>query len=287
MEQITRVGPAGWSYKDWEGFVYPPQAGPKFDALAYLANFFDTIEINSTFYRAPSESAAKSWIRRVAHNPKFKFTAKLNRVFTHERGTATQKDETEFRIGIDCLSDATLLGALLMQFPWSFRNTQENREHVATLLERFGEYPLVIEVRHSSWNQLAVLDWLTEKDVGFCNIDQPLFHHSIKPSQVATSPVGYIRLHGRNYENWFSENARPSDRYDYLYSLDELEPWIDRIKVLSSQALETYVITNNHYLGQAAVNAIDIQALLKGDKVRAPAVLAEKYPRLKEIVIPE
>jgi uncharacterized protein YecE (DUF72 family) len=276
MERTTRVGPAGWSYKDWEGFVYPQKPGPKFDPLGYLANFFDTIEINSTFYRPPSASTASSWVRRVAHNPRFKFTAKLYRVFTHERGTGTQKDESEFRNGIEPVRDAGRLGGLLMQFPWSFRNTQENREYLANLIERFGEYPLVVEVRHLSWNQPAVLDWFAEKDVGFCNIDQPLFHHSVKPSQVTTSRVGYIRLHGRNYENWFSENVRPSDRYDYLYSLDELEPWVDRIKVLSSQAHETYVITNNYYFSKRRVNAIDIQALLKGEKVGGPAVLAAK-----------
>jgi uncharacterized protein YecE (DUF72 family) len=267
--------------------VYPERPGPKFDPLAYLARFFDTIEINSTFYRPPSESAAKSWLRRVAHNPKFKFTAKLYRVFTHERGTHTQKDETEFRGGIDPLRNASRFGALLLQFPWSFKNTQENREHLTGLIERFREYPLVVEVRHASWNKLAVLDWFTEKSVGLCNIDQPLFHDSIKPSGLATSRIGYVRLHGRNYENWFTENERPSDRYDYLYSLDELEPWVDRIKVISSQVRETYVITNNHYIGQAAVNALDIQALPTGEKVRGPAILAEKYPRLKEVVIPE
>jgi uncharacterized protein YecE (DUF72 family) len=145
-------------------------------------------------------------------------------------------------------------------------------------------YPLVVEVRHGSWNRLEVLEWFAEKAVGFCNIDQPLFHHSIKPSHVATSAVGYVRLHGRNYENWFSENARPSDRYDYLYAPEELEPWVARIKAVSRQVPETYVITNNHYLGQAAVNALDIMGLLRGSKVRGPAILAEKYPHLKEIL---
>jgi uncharacterized protein YecE (DUF72 family) len=117
MEQMIRVGPAGWSYKDWEGFVYPEKPGPKFDPLAYLARFFDTIEINSSFYRPPSASTANSWARRVAHNRGFKFTAKLYRTFTHERGTQTQKDEVDFRTGIDPLSDAGRLGALLLQFP--------------------------------------------------------------------------------------------------------------------------------------------------------------------------
>src|SRR4030095_13591495 len=111
---------------------------------------------------------------------------------------------------------------------------------MARLMERFSEYPRAVEVRHASWNQPAVLDWFAENDAGFCNIDQPLFHDSIKPSQVATSRVGYVRLHGRNYENWFTENQRPSDRYNYLSSMDEWEPWFDRIKAVSSPGRESY-----------------------------------------------
>jgi uncharacterized protein YecE (DUF72 family) len=286
-KQETRIGPAGWSYQDWKGIVYPLSAGPKFDPLSYLAEYFDTIEINSSFYRPPSPSAAKSWAHRVAQNHKFKFTAKLYRTFTHEREAATQKDETDFRNGMDPLVESGRLGALLLQFPWSFKDTPQNREHLGGLIERFREYPLAVEVRHSSWNKPEVLEWFEEEAIGLCNIDQPLFRHSIKPSGLATSPVGYVRLHGRNYQNWFSENERPSDRYDYLYTLDELEPWVDRIKLVSDQAVETYVITNNHYLGQAVTNALDIKALLAGAKVPGPATLAERYPHLKEITIPE
>jgi uncharacterized protein YecE (DUF72 family) len=219
----------------------------------------------------------------VAHNRSFKFTAKLHRKFTHELGAATQNDEREFRNGIDPLAEADRLGPLLLQ--WSFKNGQENREHLAKLIGQFRRYALVLEVRHSSWNRPEVLEWLEEKGVGFCNIDQPLFHNSIKPSGVSTSPIGYVRLHGRNYENWFTENARPSDRYDYLHSLDELEPWVDRIRVVSKQSLESYVITNNHYLGQAVVNALDIKALLEGNEIRSTAALAEKYPHLKKLTL--
>jgi uncharacterized protein YecE (DUF72 family) len=276
-----RIGPAGWSYDDWNGIVYPVDSGPKFDRLGYLATYFDTIEINSTFYRPPSVSTAKSWARRVAHNRHFKFTPKLHRTFTHERAL-TQKDEAEFRAGIDPLAEANLLGALLLQFPWSFKNTDESRTHLAELLQTFRNYRTVVELRHASWNQPAVLEWFSEKGVGFCNIDQPLFHRSIKPAGVATSGIGYVRLHGRNYDNWFSENARASDRYDYLYSLDELEPWVDRIKTVSIETIETYVVTNNHYVGQAAVNALDIKALLLGERVPGPALLAQKYPHLRD-----
>jgi len=283
-EQTIRIGPAGWSYKDWEGIVDPQKPGSKFDPLGYLSGFFDTIEINSTFYRPPSPATAASWVNRIERNPKFKFTAKLYRVFTHEHGGATVQDETEYRRGLEPIFQAGRLGAILLQFPWSFKNTGPEREHLARLLKQFSDYPLVVELRHASWNMPEVVEWFEESGVGFCNIDQPLFRHSIKPSSLATSKVGYIRLHGRNYRTWFSENRQPSDRYDYLYPPDELEPWVERVRMVSQHTRETFVVTNNHYLGKAVANALDIKALLAGEKVRGPAILCERYPHLREII---
>ncbi|HET9532467.1 MAG TPA: DUF72 domain-containing protein [Blastocatellia bacterium] len=282
MESRVRVGPAGWSYEDWKGIVYPAKAGGKFDQLAYLSQFFDTIEINSTFYRPPAPSAAKSWARRVAHNADFKFTAKLYRVFTHERGKAAAEDEEAYRKGVSPLLEAERLGAVLVQFPWSFKNDQESRDYLAGLLDRFKDYPLVLEVRHGSWNKPSVYKSLESRDVGFCNIDQPLFARSIEPSARTTSKVGYVRLHGRNYENWFSETSDAAERYDYLYTTQELQPWLENIKAVAESAAETYVITNNHFQGKAAANALEIKSQLKGEKVAAPESLIEQYPKLRE-----
>ncbi len=279
-----KIGPAGWSYKDWEGVVYPKKAGSKFDPLAYLAQFFDTIEINSSFYRPPTPQTSRSWARRVVNNPDFTFTAKLHQVFTHERGQATPKDEKVFREGIDPLANEGKLGALLLQFPWSFKNDDEEREYLLKLVDRFKDYPLVVEVRHASWNQPAIYDALERRGVGICNIDQPLFSKSIKPSALSTSSVGYLRLHGRNYENWFREKAARDDRYNYLYSLEELEPWIARIKEVSAHTKETYVITNNHFRGKAVVNALEIKATLEERRVPAPAALLAEYPHLADSV---
>lgn len=287
MASTIRVGPAGWSYDDWRGIVYPEGKGAKFDQLAYLAGFFDTIEINSSFYRPPTSTMARSWARRTAHNPYFKFTAKLYKVFTHERGKATASDERAYRAGIDPLADAGQLGGLLLQFPWSFKNNDANSDYLLGLIDRFKDYPLVVEVRHSSWNTPEVYEALEDRQVGFCNIDQPLFARSIKPSAQTTSRIGYVRLHGRNYENWFAENKSPADRYDYLYSPDELAPWIDNIKQVAHTAQETYVVTNNHFRGKGIVNALEIKSALAGHPVPGPATLAAEYPRIKESVIPE
>jgi uncharacterized protein YecE (DUF72 family) len=284
MEQSIRIGPAGWSYVDWKGIVYPPSAGSKFDPLAYLAGFFDTIEINSSFYGSPSPKTSRSWANRVQHNPAFRFTAKLNRVFTHERGKATQKDEADYRAGIDPLAEGCVLGVVLLQFPWSFKNTDEDRKYLLGLLDRFRDYPRVVELRHASWNRPAFYQSLEERGVGFCNIDQPLFANSLKPSSLATSPVGYVRLHGRNYQSWFRENAGPAERYDYLYSPEQLSPWVENIKKVARQTPETYVIANNHFRGKAVVNALELKAEIAGGKVPAPPTLVAEYPILKDVV---
>ena len=287
MTNKIRIGPAGWSYKDWEGIVYPQKPGPKFDPLEYLTRFFDTVEINSSFYRPFAVTTAKSWVQRVVTAKDFLFTAKLNRIFTHERGKATVEDEKEVRAGLDELAKASKLGAVLLQFPWSFKNTDEDRVYLATLLNQFKDYPLVLEIRHSSWNNPQIYEWLEESSVGICNIDQPLFSKSIKPGANVTSQIGYIRLHGRNYQDWFREKAPRDDRYNYLYTLDELEPWITRIKEVAKKTRESYVITNNHFRGQAVVNALEIKSTLKEELVTAPARLLQKYPRLAESALPE
>jgi uncharacterized protein YecE (DUF72 family) len=280
---MIRVGPAGWSYEDWKGTVYPDPSPRGFDPLPYLAEYFDTIEINSSFYRPPTEAMTRSWVRRVAHNPRFRFTAKLYRKFTHERGTATSEDERLFKRGVESLWEAGRLGAILIQFPWSFKNTPEARAYMRELIERFHEYPLVIEVRHSSWNVEDIYRFLAERGVGFCNIDQPLLHRSLPPTSRVTAAVGYVRLHGRNYENWFAENTDPGARYDYLYAPEELEPWIEKIRRISELACDVYVITNNHVRGQGAVNALELRAALEGETVAVPKPLLEHYPRLRTI----
>ncbi len=287
MTNRIRIGPAGWSYKDWEGIVYPQKPGAKFDPLEYLARFFDTVEINSSFYRPFTAATAKSWAQRVARAREFLFTAKLNRVFTHERGKATADDEKQVREGLDELASANKLGAVLLQFPWSFKNTDEDRVYLAKLLDRFKDFPLVLEIRHLSWNNPQIYEWLEEMEVGICNIDQPLFAKSIKPGAHATSQIGYVRLHGRNYQDWFREKAPRDDRYNYLYSLDELEPWITRIKQIAEKTRESYVITNNHFRGQAVVNALEIKSTLREELVPAPVPLFQKYPNLANSAAPE
>jgi uncharacterized protein YecE (DUF72 family) len=327
-----RIGPAGWAYKDWAGVVYPAPRPKGFHEATYLAEFFDTIEINTSFYRPLRAEHAEQWIERVAENPRFLFTAKLWQRFTHDV-SPNMADEREVRLGFDVLMNEKKLGAVLVQFPFAFHRTRETVLHLSGLLRRFADYPLVVEFRHASWKVPETFDLLREYRVGFCNIDQPIIGRSLEPSAEVTSEIGYVRLHGRRYDTWFANTearavrlgtaktelsadgtqprrevhgevrgeargaargeargdffpqnegvAIPAfERYNYLYSEEELLPWAERVETVRSVAKSTYVVTNNHYLGKGVVNALQLISILKGVKIKVPEALRVEYPAL-------
>lgn len=288
---VVRFGTAGWQYKDWEGIVYPLPKPPKFDQLRYISQLFDVVEINSSFYGPPLARTTASWVRRVKENPDFRFTAKLWKRFTHERKTAWTTAEVEqVKQGFDVLMDANQLGAVLLQFPWSFKRTEENREWLGDVTRTFSEYPLVIEVRHSSWLTPPFFQQLAEEGLGFVNIDQPLYHDSIGPSAHVTSHVGYVRVHGRNYKDWFRDKAPVEQRYNYLYKAEELEPWAARTKEIAADpgTREVYVVTNNHYKGKAVANALMMRSMVTGERVPVPSGVFDAYGETMEAqAVPE
>jgi uncharacterized protein YecE (DUF72 family) len=292
------VGTAGFSYKDWEGIVYPVDLKKrKVHPLEYLAQFFDCCEINTSFYGHIRPNVGKDWCRKAAAvNPEFQFTAKLFQGFTHvPRGAAvpspfllavSPKDEELAREGLDSLANEGRLGAVLLQFPVSFKNADDTRDYLFSLIRKLNQYPLVLEIRHESWNDPDILARLTEEGVGFCNIDQPRLGKSIRGTEHVTAPVGYVRLHGRNYKEWFRADNR-NDRYNYLYKPRELEGWKEKITRINQESNQTYVIANNHYKGQAPVNALELKYMLTGKRVKAPKSLVEYYPEhLREIAEP-
>jgi len=293
-----RIGTAGWSYKDWEGVFYPAGMQQRRQhPLDLLAQCFDMVEINTSFYGHIKPHIAKLWVRRTtAVNPKFMFTAKLHRSFTHnplavmEPTSAASirpndEDEQLAREGLEALAGEGKLGALLIQFPVSFKNTSLNREYVEQLARQFIEYPRVVEVRHDSWNNPETINYFTRRNIAFCNIDQPLIGRSIGATEHVTSPLGYVRLHGRNYDQWF-EAEKPHDRYNYLYSEVELNGWKEKIERIAHKAEVTYVVANNHFEAKGGVNALQLKHMLTGKRVLAPEPLLTHYPELKAIADP-
>jgi uncharacterized protein YecE (DUF72 family) len=279
-KSTLRVGPAGWNYRDWEGIVYP--AGRTLDALAFLADYCDTIEINSSFYSPPRSRDATSWVRRVRNNPRFKFAAKAWQRISHENRSADESglaaDCATIRGSLAPIAEAGILGAVLIQFPWRFRYAPENLEYLEKLFRLLSDLPLVLEVRHGSWNRDTFYSFLREQGVAFCNIDQPLIGNSIRPGTTATARLGYFRLHGRNYGNWFKEDAGRDARYDYLYSKEEVRQLSKQIRSIQQNTEETYAITNNHFHGQALVNAMEILEELDATPPAIPPLLAASYP---------
>jgi uncharacterized protein YecE (DUF72 family) len=243
-------------------------------------------------------NVGKSWCEKTAVvNPNFQFTAKLFQGFTHTpRGTkspspfqltVSPKDEGLIREGLDSIATEGRLGAVLVQFPVSFKNADDTRDYLFSLVRKFNQYPRVLEIRHESWNDPEILGRLAEEGVGFCNIDQPRLGKSLRGTAHVTAPVGYVRLHGRNYKEWFQADNR-NDRYNYLYKPRELEGWKERITYISQQTEKTFVVANNHFKGQAAVNALELKNMLSGERVKAPKPLVEHYSeQLMAITEPE
>lgn len=266
------VGSAGWSYKDWAGIVYPSPEPKGFDELAYLAQFVDCIEINSSFYRPPTAAMSEAWARRTPD--RFVFTAKVWQRFTHDPEPFSGADVRVYTEGLAPLLAAGKLEALLLQYPWSFRDTPAARERLRRAADALrGRTPLVVELRHVSW--LKDLDFLRGLELNFCNVDQPKASTSITGTKIVTGPVGYVRFHGRNAAAWFGRSGR-DDKYDYLYSREELAAWEEAIRDMEAEKL--FVILNNHFQGKGMTNAFMLMRALGKELAPPPESLRAAYP---------
>jgi uncharacterized protein YecE (DUF72 family) len=285
-----RIGTAGWNYRDWYGIVYPARTDKQFKELDYLTEFFDTVEINSTFYRPANSFMAATWVRKVASNPDFLFTAKLWQRFTHQRDNYGTEEVKQVTAGMDPLMSSRKLGAVLCQFPWSFKNDETNHRWLSDLFTTFRDYPLVVELRHASWDSPDIYEFLDKNNVGLAAIDQPVIGKSIGFKPVRTGAIGYVRMHGRNYDAWFSkkedsviQEKSPMARYDYLYSEKEIQEIAEKVKTVSENSRQTFVIQNNHPWGQAVANALQLKAALGEIDIRIPPTMFVRYPELEKI----
>jgi len=254
----VRIGTSGYSFEDWRGTFYP-EGLPKGEMLSYYAGHFDIVEINSTYYRIPSPYTFHRMLQKVPEG--FGFTAKVPKEWTHEgRG---EEVAGPFRDAIAPLVEAEALLGLLAQFPWRFRNTPENRDYLLRSREWAGDIPLFVEFRHISWLKPEVLDLLRKEGMGFVSVDEPGLRGLLPPEFLLTTDVGYVRLHGRNAKTWWDGGA---ERYDYLYSEEELRGWAERIRRRREEMRECWVFFNNCHRGQAAQNALQMKMLLEDNK---------------------
>lgn len=285
-DSVYRIGTAGWSYDDWEGVFYPAKRSSRFRALTYYRRYFNMVEVDATFYRVMPARLAENWCRDVADHRDFLFSLKLWQGLTHERPESLPRNEVnEIRAMCRALADRGRLGALLLQFPWSFQFSEENLSYLARLLDAFRDYPCAVEVRHSNWQREEYRNFLRERSVAFCNIDQPAMRDCLPPTAISTAPFSYLRLHGRNRANWFRENTQPGERYDYLYSAKEIEDLARLARALAEQTSRVMVTGNNHFRGQAAANALMLRAALEGKAERVPPSLIKAFPDLSDLPV--
>lgn len=295
------MGTSGWSYPTgkgtWNGIFYPtggPRRG-RVDELSFYAEHFDTVEINSTFYRVPSAATARSWAERTPRG--FEFSLKLFQKFTHpamfHEATGGDpwdlgvKDVDEFRRAIEPLAAAGKLGALLAQFPASFKNEPDSRGYLEWLLNQFREHLVAVELRHRSWSDLPAetIALLGASGAAWAQIDEPKFRLSIRQNLLPNvNTFYYLRLHGRNAAQWWVHESS-EDRYNYLYSTEELEPFAEAIEGASRQVRKAYLYTNNHFSAKSVANAAILKHRL-GQPLPGeyPEEFVERYPDLKGLV---
>ena len=264
------IGTSGWSYPKgegtWKGYFYP---SGKINELEYYSQFFNTVEVNSSFYRPPNPGFAENWVRRTPKD--FKFAVKLWQKFTHlkmyqeatgEHAIISQNDVDLFINSIEPVYRAGKLCALLAQFPPSFKNDSYGQQILEAVIRTFGDYPLAVELRHRSWSDDEnTARMLRESNVSWVQIDEPKFSSSIAAEVPLTSDFVYFRFHGRNAEMWWQGNAET--RYKYFYSPEEIEELSGRVKKAAENTQLTFAFFNNHWQGYAPRNAVDFQKALQ------------------------
>jgi uncharacterized protein YecE (DUF72 family) len=290
----VRIGTSGWHYPGgkgtWNGIFYPPTRGRSktFDELSFYAEHFNTVELNTTFYGQPRASVSRSWADRTPAG--FEFSVKLYQKFTHpslfaervkaslpteESGPGSEPlvqelarpnlaDVDEFKRGIDPLASAGKLGALLAQFPASFKNGDRERAYLTRLLEDFRGFPIAVELRHASWSDAVgeTITLLNAFGAAWVQIDEPKFRFSIRQNFLPNiKGFYYMRLHGRNAAQWWKHD-KSEDRYNYLYSADELTEFSETVSAARTIVRKLYLYSNNHYSAKSVANAAMIKRQL-------------------------
>jgi uncharacterized protein YecE (DUF72 family) len=311
----VRIGTSGWNYPSgngrWNGVFYPATRSKRagtdtFDELRFYAEHFETVEVNTTFYGQPRADITRGWAARTP--PGFDFSLKLYQKFTHPKmfreaalktapgsegplldllAQVTRSDIDDFRSGIDPLATAGKLGALLAQFPPSFKDTPASRDYLAQLLRAFSDYPIAVELRHRSWSDAIgeTLTLLNGFGAAWAQIDEPKFRFSIRQNYLPNvKSFYYMRLHGRNAAQWWRHD-KSEDRYNYLYSAGELQEFAETAGAAKELVKKSYLYTNNHFSAKSVVNAVMLKAQL-GQSIEGeyPPEIVERYPELADLV---
>jgi uncharacterized protein YecE (DUF72 family) len=247
------IGTSGFQYDDWVGAYYP-EGLPKKDWLAFYAQEFNTLEINFTYYRMPTARTLAGMANKVPDA--FVFTIKAAQEMTHAR----ERDAaivTHFKNALTPLREQNKLGAVLAQFPNSFRAGKAARDYLQWFREQMERLPVVIEFRNKEWLTAETFQFLRAQNFGFCAVDEPFFPRVAE----VTSQIAYVRFHGRSAQKWW-RHEHAYERYDYTYTEQELREWIPNIQHMHALAETTFVFANNHYRAQGIDTARQLKLLL-------------------------
>jgi len=290
----VRVGCCGWQYDDWVGPFYPPEKKDRrSEWLEYYGRFFDSVEIDSSFYSVPGRQTVAAWLQKGKRIGDFEFSLKMHQDVTHGRmveGNAAEavRLAREFEHGICApLDDGRLLGAVLLQLsPYFQRVDGTLRSSIPVLKEVLGgldtgRYRYVVEFRHRSWLDMDrkeihpdALEVLRDRGAAVCVLDSPGF----PATRAQTAPHAYVRFHGRNYDLWYSREKPEGDqrlnRYDYLYAGSELEPWVEEVNDIEERCREVRIAFNNHGHAKAVQNGLQFRTMLGLE----PGAKATKLP---------
>lgn len=253
-----RIGTSGYHFKDWKGPFYPPSLSDR-GMLSFYSGYFNTLELNVTYYRLPSLKTMDGIVRQTPRD--FHFWIKAHQDMTHHRDR-TPDIVRQFRECIRPVQESGKLRGVLAQFPFSFKGNHENMLYLRDLRQRLEGIDLAVEFRHNSWIQPEVFDFLSEQGITYCIPDEPRLPGLVPPDPWITSDIGYVRFHGRNARDWWGKGG---DRYNYDYTEEELKEWKQKIEDLATAAQVIYLLFNNCHLGQAVKNALMMQELILSD----------------------
>ncbi len=257
QNKLPLIGTSGYSYEDWRGFFYPEKL-PKNKMLEFYCQHFNGVEVNSSYYKIPTQKMIQRLTERTPQD--FEFIVKVNQETTHRR----VENEAALKLLHEVLrpmQEAGKLKGLLAQFPYSFKNNERNRKYLSETATFCNGVPLFFEFRHNSWVKTAISSFLESLGAGYVNVDEPPLPGLLPPQEMVTSEFGYIRFHGRNETKWWS--GQGPERYDYLYSGNELKSWTGHIKEILRKTLKTYIFFNNHPRGQAIQNAKQLATIFQ------------------------
>lgn len=257
IEGEIKLGTSGYSFEDWRGVFYPEDI-PKGKMLDYYAQKYNTVEINSTYYTIPHPSVFYHLSNKTPEG--FEFILKLHKESTHIRKEGLEAFD-KIKDSCKYLAESNKLNGFLAQFPYSFKYNETNLDYMKRLREKSGEIPFWVEFRNIYWVKPAVYEFLSENEIGYCCVDQPQLKGLIPPQDTATTDMSYVRFHGRNKDSWWGGSV--DDRYNYDYTKNELEEWLDKIRELRKKTSKTYLFFNNCHMGNAIKNAEMMGELLK------------------------